>query len=193
MKISFRKIEASDLEKVVKIHSSSLHMGILPHFGTDFLLRMYSAIIQKDLNFGYVAVVDNKVVGFIIATVEEISLIRCLNLFSASIFFLNCILKPSLFFSAIKVFLNTKKNKARVTADIEISQLAIDEKFRSFLIGLDLISLIEQKALENGFKTIFSRTHNEGLIRYYYRKKNAVRIDKFYESKISYSTLKWNL
>ncbi|MDP7238494.1 MAG: GNAT family N-acetyltransferase [Candidatus Latescibacteria bacterium] len=191
--IYYTSISVNDVEAVAEIHRTSLDVGILlNNFGTNFLVRMYFAIIQKGSNFGYVAKLDGKAVGFIIGSVEEISFTRCLDLFSVLIFLLNCLRTPHLLFSTVTVFLKTSNKKERVD-DVEISHFAVDKKFRGLGVGSELISLIEQKASEDGFKTISTRTYNERLITYYCKQKKAAEVGRFHISKNAYVTLRWNL
>jgi len=191
-KVIYEKATGADLHSIASIHIDSLGVGILSNCGINFLERMYASIMKIPSNSIVVAKYNGRVIGFIVGIVEDVSPLGSLRLVSLIIFLFNCIRKPYLIISAITVFKNINRDCER-PGDIEISHLAIDPRYREMGIGTKLISIIEKFAMSRGFKSIFTRTHNNRLEKFYKHKFNALEESRFSTPKIDYVMLKWQV
>ena len=99
--------------------------------------------------------------------------------FSSIIFFLlESIRSPVKFYSFLvafkEFFLLRGKAKTRPTnTTIELSHFAVREHHKGTGIGGALIGMLEEKAREEGFLCVFTRTHNKRLSEHYVRTKNG--------------------
>ncbi len=55
----------SDVLSVAQLHINGISTGFISSLGLDFVTSLYEAIIEDKNSFGFVAVIDNKVLGFI--------------------------------------------------------------------------------------------------------------------------------
>ena len=188
--VEFTNATEQDLLEIALIHKKSLAIGVLSNCGIDFLVRMYSSILQTSSNAMVVAKIDGKVVGFIVGLVKDVSPLASLDLKALLIYLFNCFRKPYLFFSTLKLLRHLKYDKNR-PGDVEISHFAVDNRYRGMGIGSGLISIIEDKVVESGSDSIFTRTHNDRLIEFYQTNFGAQEIARFSTSQIDYVTLKW--
>ena len=174
----FIELEQKHIDRVVEIHLSELEIGVLTYFGSGFLNKMYHALLRK--NWGYVALNedDEQIVGFVFATKENISLIKCLSFGSIATFMKNILSDFRRFQSFIIAFNKLYLRKNRLDSDffvskIELSYFAVMEGFKGSGIGSQLIKLFEEKARSEGNMLIFTRTHNKRLVEYYKKHKKA--------------------
>jgi ribosomal protein S18 acetylase RimI-like enzyme len=191
-KVIYETASGADLRSIASIHKDSLGVGILSNCGINFLERMYASIMKVPSNSIVVAKYNGRVIGFIVGIVEDVSPLGSLRLDSLLILLFNSIRKPYLFISAITVFKNINRDFNR-PGDIEISHLAVDARYREMGVGTKLISIIERKAMSRGFKSIFTRTHNNRLVKFYKSKFNASEESRFSTPKIDYVMLKWQV
>ncbi|OHB59883.1 MAG: hypothetical protein A2173_12035 [Planctomycetes bacterium RBG_13_44_8b] len=55
----------SDVLSVAQLHINGISTGFISSLGQGFVAALYEAIIEDKNSFGFVAVIDNKVLGFI--------------------------------------------------------------------------------------------------------------------------------
>ena len=73
-----REIEPKDVPGAARLHRIVFHDYFLTHMGQGFLERFYSEFVDRDGNYGYVAICGNEVVGSVIGTLDYQ---RCFNRF----------------------------------------------------------------------------------------------------------------
>jgi ribosomal protein S18 acetylase RimI-like enzyme len=69
--ISFDKLKIEHIPEVAQLHTMGIKEGFFGSLGNKVVCRLYRAIIESDQAFGFVAIKDGKVSGFIIC-VESI-------------------------------------------------------------------------------------------------------------------------
>lgn len=195
--IAYAKLEETDTLSISEIHRRELEVGILTLFGTSFLFRMYSRLLTRG-NWGFVAKANGETVGYIIATHTEISLLRCLSISSILHFFLNSASNPLKFYSFLialrkNYFVNSNDKIVPTKTTIELSYFAIKEDWKSKGIGKNLIERLEAKAIECGFSSVFTRTHNEKLSSYYIKSRKAKVLKRIQTTSYDSVVLRWRI
>jgi hypothetical protein len=195
--IEYISIEESHVGLICKIHQIELKVGILNLFGPKFLENMYISLLRKG-NWGFLAKVNDDVIGFIFATKYQLSLINCLcshSLFCLLINLLRNPLKLISFIMAIRHSYFGKQNEKIISTEnmIELSHFAVREEWKGFGVGKILVEKLENKASQGGFNFVFTRTHNERLSKYYINKKNAFLITTHLLGSYETSVLKWKI
>ena len=191
------KLNNDHLKKISKIHQEELDVGALDLFGIKFLINMYHELLKN--NFGFVVESRNEIIGFITATKKDISFIKCLSGISLIIFFFNIFKKSKKFISFIilfnEVYLNKRWNMNLFTSNksIELFSIAIKKKYQGQGIGKALIEALEQKAKDNGLDEIFTRTHNDELLNFYYKTKNAKLLKRIDLLNYNLNIVKWKI
>ena len=183
MGIKIKKLEKYHIEQVVDIYFSELDVSVLTYFGKEFIRNMCNILLQ--LNWGFVAVYSDggqqeKVVGFIFLDKIEVSLYRCLSLYSLLHLIKRFFLYPKsivIFLVAFfRLFLIRNRIISRLDNYVEISHFAILKEYQGQGVGTKLIAEAEQLAVDNNYRSIVTSSHNERLIQYYKRTRNAVII-----------------
>jgi ribosomal protein S18 acetylase RimI-like enzyme len=62
------KLETGHARDVAKLHVSGINLGFISSLGIDFVTELYEAIAQSNYSFGYVAIENERVIGFIAFT-----------------------------------------------------------------------------------------------------------------------------
>ena len=177
MTIEFCEIKRSNTKKIAEIHCEELEESVVSFFGSDFVERLYANLLEVG-NWGFVAKDERNVVGFVFATKVKVPLQKSLTFSSIIFFLLESIRSPVKFYSFLvafkEFFLLRGKAKTRPTnTTIELSHFAVREHHKGTGIGGALIGMLEEKAREEGFLCVFTRTHNKRLSEHYVRTKNG--------------------
>jgi len=195
--IEYAKLKETDILTVSEIHKQELKIGVLSLFGSPFLSQMYLSLLNRG-NWGFVAKVKGETVGYIFATQTEISLLKCLSIQSIIYFLLNSVLNPLKFFSFLIAFKESYLNNSNdkiipIKTMIELSHFAVKEDWKSKNIGENLIKMLEAKAKESGFSSVFTRTHNERLSSYYIKSRKAKILKRLPMASYVSLVLKWKI
>ena len=185
------------IAEISKVHQEELDTGVLDLFGINFLKNIYYQLLKE--NFGYVAKSGNKIIGFITATKKDISFIKCLSGISFITFICNIFKK----FNKFKIFLillnqvyinkSWNMKKATTSKSIELFSIAINKKYQGQGVGKKLIEALEQKAKDIGSDEIFTRTHNDKLLNFYFRSKKAKLVKRINLKNYNINVVKWKI
>ena len=147
----------------------------------------YSYVISKT---------DNKVLGFIVATQKEQSLLHCLSVNSLFSFFMSVIKdikKLKEFVIAVHKLYLTKKISRPTKNRLELSHFSVKKGFKGKKLGSHLIMKLEQKAKTMKYDTIFSKTHNVSLMSFYQRSRQARLLNTTPLGNYDLMLVEWNI
>lgn len=139
-----QRMGLNHLSDVCRIHMEALPQSFLPMLGKHFLSVVYGTILECDLGFGFVYILDDEVAGFVLATQNSDKLFEkvirkkwMILLKSVSI---NIMKKPLIIFKLAETALYPGK-----TSDIsaELLVIAVDEKYRGKKVGKSLIKNLD--------------------------------------------------
>ena len=195
--IKYAKLKETDILTVSEIHKQELKIGVLTLFGSPFLSQMYLSLLNSG-NWGFVAKVKGETVGYIFAKQTDISLLKCLSIQSIIYFLLNSVSNPLRFVSFLIAFKESYLNNSNdkiipIKTMIELSHFAVKEDWKSKRIGENLIEILEAKAKERGFSSVFTRTHNERLSSYYIKSRKAKVLKRLPTASYVSLVLKWKI
>lgn len=170
-------ITSKDCSAITKIHMGALAGDFLPSLGIGFLTVFYEGIIGKSGVYGFTAVENGKIQGFVVGTNDSskfFSLALSSNFLKLSLFLLfQLIKKPSLIKNVLETFLYPNRDTG---PKAELVVIAVRKSYQGKGLGRTLVD-----ALEGAFK-------KDGIKRY----KLTVHVDKdavgFYEH-LGYSRL----
>ena len=197
MTIEFCEIQRSNTKKIAEIHCEELGEGVVSLFGSKFVQRLYVNLLEVG-NWGFMAKDEGDVVGFVFATKVEVPLQKSLTFSSIIFFLLESIRSPVKFYSFLvafkEFFLLRGEAKTRLTnTTIELSHFAVREYHKGIGIGGTLIAMLEERAREEGFLCVFTRTHNKRLSEHYVRTKNAKVVETISLGQHDSTILEWRL
>ena len=134
-------------------------------------------LVKENSGFVSISEQSSKVVGFVIMTKKDISLFRCLT-FKSFFFLIKKILLNFRYFKAFtisffKLYLQRSSLKNYDMSAVELSHIAVKKDFKSQKIGTNLIKRFEDQAKKDGYKKIFTSSHNEKLVEHYKKIKDA--------------------
>ena len=190
-------LDRTHVQKVSKIHKEELNIGALDLFGLNFLSNMYHELLKD--NYGFIAKSGGETIGFITVIKKDISFIRCLSISSIITFFLNIFKKFAKFRSFLIIFNKTYIKKSwniefvNKSKSIELFSIAVKNEYQGKGVGKKLIEALEKKAKKDGFDEIFTRTHNQELLNFYYRNKKANLLEKIFLQNYILYVVKWKI
>lgn len=160
------------LESVCDIHVSALQGDFLPSLGHRFLKVVYEGILELGLGFGFVALEQDRAVGFVLASLDSGSLFKkliarrwpALSLWAG----LALLRRPYLAPQVLETFLYPKKGE-QAPYKSELISLAVREGNRGQRVGEALLkSLHEEFRLRgvDGYKVTVYKS-NDGANRFY--------------------------
>ena len=76
---------------------------------------------------------------------------------------------------------------------IELFSIAIKNKYQGQGIGKKLIEKLEQKTKDDGSDEIFTRTHNNDLLNFYYKTKKGILLEKIALQDYNLHVVKWKI
>ena len=62
--VKIAPLTTENAKAAAQLHIDGINQGFISSLGLDFVTALYRAIAQDPQSFGYVAVIDGKVVGF---------------------------------------------------------------------------------------------------------------------------------
>jgi len=71
-----RELSIKDANAVAALHISGISTGFISSLGQDFVAALYEAIAESEYSFGFVAVENDKVLGFVAFTTDLNSLYK---------------------------------------------------------------------------------------------------------------------
>jgi GNAT superfamily N-acetyltransferase len=191
------KLNRKHVVQISKIHQNELNFGVFDLFGIKFLEKMY--LKKLKFNWGFVAISRKKIIGFIFANKKNTSFINYLSFYTIIIFFFNIFKKFDRFILFLKIFYKVYIDKSwnkKISPNnkvIELFSIVVKEKFKGKGVGKKLIKAFEKKAKTDGFKFIYTRTHNYRLEKFYYRTRKAFLVEKLFLKTYDLMVVKWKL
>ena len=195
--IRFSILSKTHIREISKIHQEELDIGVLDLFGIKFLENMYHELLKE--NHGFIVKSGDEIIGFISAIKKDISFLKCLSVTSIIIFFFNIFKKFKKFRSFLILFYKVYVNKSwdnelvASSKSIELFSIAIKKKYQGQGIGKKLIEKLEQKTKDDGSDEIFTRTHNNDLLNFYYETKKGILLEKITLQDYNLHVVKWKI
>ncbi|MHC4154173.1 MAG: GNAT family N-acetyltransferase [Planctomycetota bacterium] len=154
--IKFDSLRTEHIPQVARLHTEGISAGYISSLGEKFAEYVYAGIVTSGESFGFVAVEDGRVIGFITCADSVISIYKhilrnhFLKLFLAIL--------PRLFrLSSLRNVLETLFYPSRVQKDlncVEIVAIVVDEPWRGRGIGRSLIHKAVDETLRRGIGKI---------------------------------------
>lgn len=172
-----KSVSNEHIKEITDIFFEELNISTLSLFGQEFIENMFEILVKENSGFVSISEQSSKVVGFVIMTKKDISLFRCLT-FKSFFFLIKKILLNFRYFKAFtisffKLYLQRGSLKNHDMSAVELSHIAVKKDFKSQKIGTNLIKSFEDQAKKDGYKKIFTSSHNEKLVEHYKKIKNA--------------------
>lgn len=143
-----RPLTDKDANGVAALHIESITRGFISSFGIDFVTSLYKAIAQSKTSFGFVAVDNDKVLGFVVFTNNIKSLYWSIIL-KSGLHLMLLFAKKALSFQRIKNALETlfypSRTKKIKLPPAELLSVAVAPKER----GRGLASQLIKKGFEH--------------------------------------------
>lgn len=191
IKIKLLKNDKKNLATVVKIHQKSLQDNILANFGKNFLTRMYTGICHDKNNLLLVAVIKNRIIGYIALNFLKENFVKHIKFQDIIIFLISLISKPYLIFSLFFQLFHHENYPEKNS--YEISHFAVLKSYRNKGIGNKLILRSINISKKQQKKFLKTKTNNYKLSNFYIKKYNAVLVKEFNVFKEKYFILKINI
>ncbi|MEK9147085.1 MAG: GNAT family N-acetyltransferase [Patescibacteria group bacterium] len=147
--IQIKKLDKDKIPQIAKIHKQCLSNGFIASFPLGFLEKYYDTLFESKDVFTYIAVDDQKVLGFITATynVKALPKILITHLWKEVII----LIKNPLFL--VKIFqLSLHPSLRDEKSSCEIPSIAVVPSARRHGLGKKLISAAKLEFKGKGFK-----------------------------------------
>lgn len=177
VKIKQLKNNKYSVANIVKIHQQSLRNNILANFGNEFLTRMYTGICNDKNNLLLVAVIKNRIVGYIVLNFLKEDFIKHIKFQDIIIFLKSLFSKPYLIFSLFCQLAHQENYPEQNSC--EISHFAVLKSYRNKGIGNKLILKSINISKKKKRKFIKTKTNNYKLSNFYIKKYKAVLVKVF--------------
>lgn len=178
--IKIDHLQRQDIEIISQIHLESLENNFLPSLGLNFLKALYKGIVGKKGNYGFVAIENQKVVGFAIGTKnmkDYLKLALRSNFLELCLYlFFRLIKKPTLLKNVLETFTYSTKD---VGPKAELVVIGILKKYQGMGIGKKLIKSLEEKFKKEKIKKYKLTVHSDKRAVYFYEKLRYHRISQF--------------
>jgi len=154
--IKYEELRAEHLPEVAQLHIVGIEEGFFGSLGDEFVILLYRAIIESDEAFGFVAVKDDKVLGFI-SCAENLGGIYK-HVIKKNFFKLAWAMLPKMFRwynikNTIAALLYPSKTGENLPL-AEILSIVVDKSARSMGIGKKLMELSCDEFHRRGAKQI---------------------------------------
>ena len=171
------RIRKEHLDQIVEIFFMELNISLLSLLGKKFIKKNFIHLIKNNLGFISISEKSEKIIGFIFMKKKDFSLFKCLT-FESFFYFLTKILisyknLKAFLISFLKLYLYRSDIINNDKSTIELYHFAVKNDYKSNGIGSELIKKLEQEAKLEGYKKVFTSTHNLKLVQFYITKKNA--------------------
>ena len=173
--IYITSLVAHQAGSVAKIHQASQEGTFLTALGLPFLTVLYEQMSQSAYSLGFVALEQEKVVGFIVGTLDtkaifkEIIIKRPFRL--TWLVFKRALGKPIILWQAVQTLAYPAQNESGAAPQTELLALAVAPAWRNQGLGTQLIehllAEIRQREIAHMLVTVDGR--NKGAQRFYAR------------------------
>jgi len=130
------------INQVSRLHAHNI-VGFSSSLGEHFLRCFYGAIVASDYGFGFVAISNNQVIGFV-ACVQNLAAIYSLMITRNFVRLIGIMFRAMLHFANIRdaceVIVYPKKQTQAGLPAAEIAAIVVSEQYRSCGIGKMLVS-----------------------------------------------------
>lgn len=173
--IKIRKANVDDLDSVVKVHVISFPGFFLTKMGGRFLKEMYSAYVVHHSGVFFVALDDNKIVGFIAGTTSPDIFFAQLKRKRAFYFlmysFPNLLRNPIFVFKKIFSAIYYRGDKpAELNNGTLLSSIGVIPDAQVKSVGKKLLKHFEDEAFSRGADFVYLTTdklNNERVVQFY--------------------------
>lgn len=173
-------LEDSYLVKIANVHVKSLKNDFLPSLGEKFILTLYKGAFKSSDSFGFVALDNKKVVGFVIGTKNMkayfSSSLKSNFLRLGYLLGVRLLKTPSLLKDVVETFTYSSKD---VGPPAELVVIAVLKKYQSMGIGRKLVEALEKKFKNEKIKKYKLTVHADKKAVYFYEKLRYHRLSQF--------------
>jgi GNAT superfamily N-acetyltransferase len=154
--IRFDLLRTEHVPQVARLHTEGISAGYISSLGEEFAEYLYAGIVASGGSFGYVAVENGRVIGFITCGESVVSIYNYVLRNHFVKLFLAIL--PRLFrLSSLRDVLDTLLYPSRIQKDlncVEIVAIVVDEPWRGRGIGRSLIHKAVDETLRRGIGKI---------------------------------------
>lgn len=176
------------IRQIYNLHRTALPDDVMPAFGVSVTGAYLKTLNSQDTGVVLTAEFEGRVIGYIALRFKEFSMAGCVGFIGILTFLGRALRRPSLLLRLIAQLRLRVKNP-ELSAEIDF--FVVDPGFRGQSIGSRLVDLAETAASEKGCNSIFTKTSNERLFRFYVRTKEARLIDAYLVRSERYFSVGW--
>ena len=168
------EFKVEQAEEVAALHKESLAEDFLPRLGQSFLEALYRGMIELELAWGWVALEEGRITGFVVATADSRHFFGQLikrRALSLSWAVARALLRhPRLIVPTLETFLYPSR-EGKDLAPAELIVIAVRGGQRGVGIGAALVRRLDDSMAERGLSSykVTVRDSNEGANRFYRR------------------------
>jgi len=154
--VEIRPLSNEHIAEVTKLHIQGI-TGFISSLGEKFTQYIYQAILESDHAFGFVAICDGDIVGFV-ACAQNLSQVYK-SIIRRHSFGLACLLLPKMFRptnirDAIEVLLYPKRRASAGLPSAEMLAITLAEQSRGMGIGRKLVDLSLEEFRNRGIEKV---------------------------------------
>jgi GNAT superfamily N-acetyltransferase len=151
------KLLPEHANEVAKLHVSGICTGFISSLGTDFVTFLYEAIAESESGFGFVALMDNRVVGFSSFTTDVNALYKSV-IFRNGVKFVLALSKKIFSWNTAKAVFETlfypKRVKKMNLPSAEFLSMVVTEEARGKGLATTLMRRGFHECAKNGIEKI---------------------------------------
>jgi ribosomal protein S18 acetylase RimI-like enzyme len=151
------------LAQVARLHYESLsYRSFLSLFGEGFLQKIYEYLLKDRLGFLILAVEENNVVGFILASLDSSKITRVIykRIYALLPRMIGAIIRhPGRLINIIETFFYSSREGTDVKPELLV--IAVAESRRSSGIGAQLVAKLEETLIKQGCRMYKVTVHSE--------------------------------
>ena len=181
----------NDLDSIVRIHTDSLPNDVLSSLGHRFLYDFYSKTLDHAHYDLEVARSNGELKGFCLLSERTGAIMELVPARAYLHVIRLLIVKPRMFFSAVKQFLHM--SRVRQLQSAEIAFIAVGKSSQQKGIGSLLIDHAADVYRAKGYRSLNTKTANQQLASHYRKRYAAREIASFAIFDQRYSVLEWNI
>ncbi|KJR40687.1 glycosyltransferase [Candidatus Magnetoovum chiemensis] len=175
------------LQEITSIHLASFNTDFITSLGKEFVRDIYyMPILESRLGFGFVCMLNDKVIGFIVGSYdsEKIQKLRIKKNWLKILLIIvrKIISKPYSIIGILKAFLIVKSKYLKNDAQAELVSLAVLPQFRGQGVAMRLINEFKRHLKEEGMVSCWTKTHSNAAGRVYEKagfiKQNTFQLHK---------------
>lgn len=159
--------------RVAELHCAALAGDFLPSLGKEFLTVFYEGALDLHVGFGFVAMEQDHLVGFVLGSTDTNALFRKVAVSRAIPLGLRVMTavfrQPSLISNVLETFLYPSKENVAEKAELVV--IGLDTAFRGRGLGRKLVD-----ALDNAFRAQQIRSYKVTVL------QSNVGANKFYQA-----------